>query len=242
MEIKNIVLIVVFIFGIVYMQFLHAQTVDEIINKYADACGGKQKLNSITSLYMEGSRQMMGNQVAVKVTKVQGKLYRNDFTFGDDKGYSIVTPGAGWSYIPMRSQRAEPIAESRLKAMQAELDIAGPLIDHAAKGNKAEALGKENIDGKEAYKIKLTLSTGKQITYYIDTHDYLLIQTKQMRAGLGGNEDEKEVVTNFSDYKPVDGLMFPYTVSNPGDGPGAGSITFTKIEINKAIDESLYEP
>ncbi len=54
--------------------------------------------------------------------------------------------------------------------------------------------------------------------------------------------DEKEVITNYADYKPVDGVLFPHTVSNPGDGPVAGSVTFTNIEVNKAVDESQYKP
>ncbi|MEO6454323.1 MAG: hypothetical protein ABIN97_09635, partial [Ginsengibacter sp.] len=238
MEIKNIVLLVIFVLGLVYMQLIQAQTVDEIINKYAEARGGKNKLNSITSVYMEGSRQMMGNKVAIKVTKVQGKLYRNDFEFGANKGYTIVTPSAGWSFIPMRSQKAEVIAEGRLKTMQADMDIADPLIEYKAKGYKAELAGKENIDGKDAYKIKLIVSAGKEITYFVDTENYLVIQTRQMRTGMGGNEEEREVITNYADYKPVDGIMFPHTVSNPGEGLVAGAITFDKIELNKPIEES----
>ncbi|MEP6594389.1 MAG: hypothetical protein ABJA71_00520 [Ginsengibacter sp.] len=247
MEIKNIVLIVIFILGLIYMQFLQAKPVDEIINKYAEARGGKEKLNLIDSLHMEGFREMMGNKVTIKVTKVQGKLYRNDFEFGHNKGYTIVTPTAGWAFIPMRSKAVEPIEEERLKAMQADLDIAGHLISYTAKGNKAGLVGKEDVDGKEAYKIKLTLSTGKEIIYLIDTETNLLLQTKQMTASLSksaneNEESEREVVTNFSDYKPVDGIMFPHKISNPGNGHGSGSITFNKIELNKPVDESLYKP
>ena len=40
---KNIVLLVVFVLGIVFMQFAQGQSVDEIINKYIDARGGKRK-------------------------------------------------------------------------------------------------------------------------------------------------------------------------------------------------------
>ena len=242
MEIKNIVLIVVFIFGLAYMQYIRAHTIDEIINRYAEGRGGKEKLRAITSVYMEGSRRMMGNEVAIKVTRVQGKLFRNDFEYGGVTGYTIVTPAAGWSFIPMRSQKAELIPEHMLKAMQADMDIAGPLIDYAAKGNKAELAGKETVDGKEAYKIKLTLSTGEHITYFVDTRDYLLIQTKQMRAGISGDGSESEIVTNYTDYKLVDGITFAHTISNPGDGPGGGSMTFDKIEVNKPVEESWYRP
>jgi hypothetical protein len=244
---KNIVLLVVFVLGIVFMQFAQGQTVDEIINKYIDTRGGKEKLNAITSLYMEGARQMMGNEVPVKVTIVQGKLFRNDFEFGGSSGYTIVTPGEGWSLIPMRSPTPEPIPADRLKLMQAQLDIAGPLVDYASKGNKAELLGKETIDGKDAYKVKLTTGTGKEINYFIDTKTNLVIQIRQMAGAMGGqrgsaNAQEKEVITDFSDYSAVDGILFPHTVSNPGSGPMGGSTTFDKIELNKPVDESLYKP
>lgn len=247
MEIKNIILLVVFILGLVYMQLLQAKPVDEIINKYAEARGGKEKLNSINSLCMEGFREMMGNKVAIKVTKVLGKLYRNDFEFSNSKGYTIVTPTEGWVFIPMRSKTVEQIPEDRLKSMQTEMDIAGPLINHTAKGNKAQLVGKEDVDGKEAYKIKLTLSTDKEIIYLIDTETNLLLQTRQMSTGLGKSVNkttgsEREVITNFSDYKSVDGIMFPHKISDLGNMLSSGSITFNKIELNKPVDRNLYKP
>src|SRR5207244_3546331 len=139
-----------------------------IINKYAEARGGKQKLNLINSLYMEGTRKMMGNEVAIKVTKMQGKLYRNDFEFSDSKGYIIITSTEGWSFIPMRSQTVEPVTEERLKIMQTDLDITDALINYTAKGHKAILAGKEDIDGKDTHKLKVTLNTGKEIIYLID--------------------------------------------------------------------------
>lgn len=238
---KNIVLLVLFVLGIVFMQFTQAQTVDDIINKYVEARGGKEKLNAINSVYMEGSRQMMGNEVLVKVTMVQGKLFRNDFEAMGTTGYTIVTPTEGWSFIPMQSPKVEPIAADRLKTMQGQMDIAGPLVDYAAKGNKAELQGKETIEGKEAYKIKLTLSTGKDVIYYMDTKTNLLVQSRQMSAARGNNAPQ-EIITNYSDYKLFDGIMFPQTIANPGGGMMAGSTTFDTIVINKTIDESQYKP
>ena len=244
MEIKNIVLLVIFILGLLYMQLLQAKPVDEIINKYADARGGKQKLNLISSLYMEGTRKMLNKDVPIKVTKVQDKLYRNDFEFGGNKGYTIVTPTEGWSFIPMHSEVAEPIGDERLKTMQTGLDIIDPLINYTAKGHRAVLDRKEDVNGKEAHKIKLTLSSGKEIIYLIDAETNLLVQTKEMRSGLdkSGNEitgAEKELITNFSDYRYVDGVLFPYKVSNPGNGLASGITTFSKIELNKSRGRKL---
>ncbi len=240
---KNITLFVVFILALVFAQFANGQSVDEIINQYVLARGGKDKINSVKSIYLEGTRQMMGNEVEVKVTKVDGKLNRVDFEFGGNSGYTIVTPDKGWTYIPMRSDKAEEMPAEQLKGMQSQLDIAGPLVDYASKGYKAELKGKETIGGKEAYHIDLTSSAGKVFSYYIDTQTHLLIQTRQMSEAGGPNGGEaKEVITDLSDYKDIGGVMFPQTITTEGTGMGSGAMTFDKIEVNIPVDEKLYKP
>ncbi len=240
---KNIVLFVVFIMALVFAQFANGQSVDDIIDQYISARGGKGKLDSIKSIYFEGTREMMGNEVQVKVTKVDRKLNRVDFEVGGNTGYTIITPDKGWSYIPMRSDKVEEMPEARLKAMQDQLDIAGPLVDYATKGDKATLQGKDTVNGKEAWKIELTNTTGKDITFYIDTKTKLLLQTRQMSEGGGRNSSEaKEIITSYSDYKDVDGVMFPHTITTEGSGMGGGSMTFDKIEVNIPVDEKLYKP
>lgn len=240
MEVKNIVLLVVFILLIVIIQFARGHSVDEIINKYIEARGGKEKLNSIQSLCMKGVRQMMGNNIPVRVTIVQGKLFRTDFEYVGKPGYLIVTEKEGWSYIPMQSQTVKQITPDALEKMQVGMDIPGPLVNYAAKGYKAELEGKEIVEGKEAHKIKLISHDGNTVTYFIDTVTNFLVQIKHIRADVNGNE--KEVITNFSNYRPVDGIMFPHTIINPGEGVMAGITTFDTIIINQAIDESQYKP
>lgn len=237
---KNIVIFVVFILSLVLVQFASGQSVDDIINQYITARGGKEKLASINSVYFEGTRQMMGNEVQVKVTKVQDKLNRVDFEMGGNTGYTIVTPDKGWTYIPMMSDKVNEIPDERLKTMQDQLDISGALVNYSDKGYKAALQGKETVNGKEAWKIQLTNAAGKSTTYYIDTKTNLLIQTRQVVEGR--NNSQNEVITDFSDYKEVDGVMFPQTVTTEGSRPGSGSMTFDKIEVNQPVDEKLYKP
>ncbi len=231
-----------FILALVFFQFATAQSVDDIISQYITARGGIDKLNSVQSIYFEGTRQMMGSEVLVKVTKVEGKLFRTDFEFGGNNGYTIVTPDKGWSYIPMRSDKPNEIPAPILKSMQSQLDIAGSLVNYKTKGYKADLKGKENINGNEAYNIQLTSADGKEVTYYIDTKTNLLIQTRQMSEGGRNGGQPKEIITNFKDYMDVDGIKFPQTVVTEGEGMGAGAMTFDKIELNAPVDEKLYKP
>lgn len=243
---KNLFIFIGFIlaFVFVFVQSAGAQSVDDVINNYITARGGLDKLHSIVSISLEGTREMMGNEVQVKVTKVQGKLSRTDFEFGGNMGYTIVTPDKGWSYIPMRSDKPDPMPAERLKSMQSELDIAGPLVDYQSKGYKAALLGKETINGKECYKVQLTSAEGKESLYFIDTKTNLVIQTRQkmeMNAKAGA-KDAPEVVTNLSDYKDFGGVLFPQTMATEGTGMNAGSMTFDKIEVNKPVADKMYQP
>lgn len=248
---KTLILFSLFILFLVSVQFASAQTVDEVIDKYLAARGGKEKLLSVKSIYMEGSREMMGNEVAVKVTKEQGKLSRTEFEMGGTNGFMLITQKEAWNFFPMRSPTPNKMPDEAVASMQTELDIAGPLVDYVAKGHKAELVGKETTNDVECYKIKLTTNTGRVINYWIDASTYLITQSSTKGGGMfgGGRRAEGEapadVITLYSDYKAVDGILFAHNIEmkNPnGQGRGGGGTTFDKIELNKAVDAKLYKP
>src|SRR5690242_17295559 len=80
---------------------VQAQTADEVIAKHLDAMGGKEKLQSLKSIYMEGVA-VMGNGMEInsKSWKVKDKLYRQEISFGMGNVVVIVTPTKGWSSNP----------------------------------------------------------------------------------------------------------------------------------------------
>lgn len=238
--------------------FMQAQPVDEIISKYMVTRGGKEKLMSLKSIYMEGSREMMGNEVTVRVIKEQGKLSRTEFDMAGATGFSLITEKEGWNFFPMRAQTPNQLPAEAVANMQGELDIAGPLVDYAAKGHKLELIGTDSADGKKCFKLKLTPKTGREINYWIDANSYLLIQSSTKGGGGGrrnpgnpgndGNQtprEQPEILTLYNDYKMVDGILFAHNIEikNPnGQGRGGGGTTFDKIEINRPVDAKYYKP
>jgi hypothetical protein len=247
---RSLILFGLFVFFLVAVQFAQAQTVDEIIDKYILARGGKDKLLSISTIYMEGSREMMGNEVAVRVTKEQGKLSRTEFDAAGATGFMLITEKDAWNYFPMRMQEPAKMPDAAVAGMQTELDIAGPLVEYAAKGHKVELIGKDSTDGIFTYKIKLTFKDGTERDYFIDTSSYLLVKSSAKMVARGRNTDASkpaptvETITIYSDYKPIDGVLFPHNIetkSSDGQGRGAGGTTFDKIEINKPVDAKLYK-
>jgi len=55
--------------------------------------------------------------------------------------------------------------------MQADLD--GPLVDYAAKGTSIELAGMEEVEGRDTYKLKLTMKNGAALYVWIDAYKFL---------------------------------------------------------------------
>ncbi|MBI3883333.1 MAG: hypothetical protein HY305_03715 [Sphingobacteriales bacterium] len=246
---KNLIPLGLLIVFLVAAQFATAQTVDEIINKYIKARGGKEKLNAIHSIYMEGMRNMMGNNILVKINKEQNKLSRIDFEMSGTNAFSVITPKEGWSYFPKFSDTAVQLPANAVEGMQSDLDIAGPLVDHLAKGHKAELIGKEMADGVPCYKIKLTTANNKNILYWIDTKDYFLIQSAQRgRSRFGHQKDgyapDAVITTIYKNYNAVDGILFPFIIETKMEDGGNkldGATVYSKIMLNQPVNTELYK-
>ena len=93
-----------------------AQTADEIIAKYCDAMGGKDKLLSIKSVYMEGVAVMAnGMEIDTKSWKVKDKLFRQEIAFGTatealkDAAFQICRERSGVFLSIVLRQRAEAV-------------------------------------------------------------------------------------------------------------------------------------
>ena len=237
-----VIILVLFSVGI------RAQSAEEIVARHVAALGGKEKLQSIHSVYAEGVAVMQnGGEIDSKNWKVQGKLYRQEISLPMGNVVVIVTPTQGWSSNPRDGGAFKAMSDEQVKSLQPQLEAAGPLADYAAKGDKVELLGKDTINGNECYKIKLSFPSGQYITYYIDTKTYYILRETRKGGGMmgggggGRRPGDGEFNIDFSDYqKTADGYVFPYTIIAGGFG---ARTSVEKLEVNKVTDEdALSKP
>jgi hypothetical protein len=217
--------------------FVYAQSADDIINRYLDSLGGKDKIGQVNSLYMEATSQIMGNDAPVTVNMINGKDYKSETEFNGQKIVRCYTEKGGWTINPfMGGDGAVAMTDQEYNSVKGDLFIGGALYNYAA-----NHVGKAELQGKEdsTYKIVLTDPDSLVTTYYIDTANYLL--TKMVRTGEMQGQ-QVDVTTTFSDYKKTDaGVAFPFSTNIDFGGNFSMATTLTKVDFTKTIDPAIFE-
>src|SRR5689334_8472883 len=110
---------------------LQAQTVDEIINKYFEALGGKEKVASINTVYMEFDADMNGSASSGISWVVNNKAMKTEMDFMGQHAIQCYTDTSGWSIMPFNGQTAPVIMTAdQVKAGKGPMDLAGPFFNY----------------------------------------------------------------------------------------------------------------
>ena len=217
------------------------QSVDEIVENNLNAKGGVEKLRAIQSIKLTG--KMLVNNMEMPITmwhKKPGMLkYVLDFsgkriTFGYD-GTTVwhISPFTG------KDEPQEVTGEPAEQAKDNASLMDDYFVDYKKKGTKIELIGKEDLEGTEVFKLKLTLKNGKEIYYFIDTESF--IELKQMMSKK--KEDGTEIIFEMilGDYKPVAGVMYPHSLNLFLNGRNLGNAVFETVELNVELPEDFFK-
>jgi hypothetical protein len=232
---KPIMIFGLFVMAMVMAQFAQAQTADDVVNKYLTAMGGKEKLAALKTVKMEGSLSVMGNDVAIIMTKKHLVGMRMDISVMGTENYQVVTPTKGIVFMPVQGM-SEPtdMTADQLKSSIGQLDIQGALLDYKEKGTTVELTGKEKVDGEDCSNLKVTYKSGLVSNFFISDKTGFIVKTTGKRTING---EEMEVSNSYSNYKQnADGYWFPYTSTN-----AQGTTDFSKIDTNVAVDDSIFK-
>ena len=145
---------------------------------------------------------------------------------------------AGWSppsWARKIPRRCPLTTSSRLEE---QIDSFDMLTKYKEKGHTIEYAGKEDIEGTPAYKLKVTKKNGDVSHLYLDAESYLLVKTNG-KTNIQGQVVESD--TTLGDYKAVEGVLYPHSIETQLKGmPGKMVMTFSKIEINPALEDSRF--
>jgi outer membrane lipoprotein-sorting protein len=218
-----------------------AQTADEIVKKALDARGGIEKIKAVRSERITARlTSAQGVEASVILELKRPHKMHSEITVGDQKVVRVYDgKSEGWSINPFaESKDIQPMSADDLKEAPEESDMDGPLVDYKSKGSQIELVGKEDLDGKPVYRLKLTSKNGDMRSYFLDASSFLTVKWEGIRK-IEGKDLPWE--SSLSDYREVQGMKFPFKIeqSSPGTEFRQG-LTIERIEIDPKIDESHF--
>jgi len=207
-----------------------APTVDQIIDRYIDAMGGRAAIEKITSRASLGkievpSMSLTGTVIIhekapdklLQVVVINGNAFRQGFDGTN-----------AWTDDPADGLRI--LSGIQLVEAKRDADFFHPLHLHEIYPNMTLA-GKEKIGDEDAYVVQGT-AAGETVPdkMYFDAQTGMAMRLVSHRHTPDGEADVEE---NFSDYRKVDGLELPFTIQQTG---GSAEFTIHVSEIHQGID------
>jgi hypothetical protein len=238
MKLRITLTFVAFILGLFTIQ---AQSVDEIVANHIKAIGGTENWKNLKTLKITGSVEIGPNMKApVTIYLKDKKKMRFEMDFQGMKMIQAIDGDSGWSIVPFSGKTdPERMSEEDVRNAQEQADFTGDLFDYKSKGSTVEFLGKEDMEGSETFKMKVTKKNNDVKYIYLDTKTYLIMKETSKQKF---QDKEIEGVSLPSDYKMVSGMMWAFSNEMRGDEESSQGqvISYDTVEVNPVIDNGLF--
>ena len=165
---------------------------------------------------------------------------RLEIEFAGKTAIQVYDGTQGWKLRPfLNRNNVEPFTAQEAKAEAEQGDPVDVLVDYAAKGTQVELEKAEPVEGRDAYKLKLTMKGGKIRHVWIDAQSFLDVKVEGVQRRMDGRM--RDVWIYQRDFRPVQGLMMPFLQETAVDGyPGTHKMVIEKVAVNPKLDDALF--
>lgn len=209
---------------------LMAQTAEKIVNRYVAAIGGKVALENIRTMkiirdfeYVEDNRIQRGTYYFKRPD-----FYR--YEAGTGIVCLVVSGEKAWRKTRESADLPWQPWEEIKHGTRYILDWLGPFLDHGPRGIELEYIERKKEDGADLFHLRMITPNGRRSDVYFDAESGLYVRLNDKR---------------IMDYRPVDGVLFPFREEGKITLPSGIRQTISTIigvEINLLLEDSFFAP
>ncbi|KAB1156341.1 insulinase family protein [Flavobacterium luteum] len=202
-------------------------TAKSVIDNYIKTIGGLKALSDVKSILTISYGTIQGAQLELtSKTTSSNKMLREIKAMGMSMMKQVVNEKG--AYLVQQGERKD-LTGNELTEMKASANTFDELL--LSKKEGVILSGIEEINGAEAYVIK-----DKESIYYYDVTSGLKVAESKILEQEGQKITQ---TTNYSDYKEVKGIKFPFkTILNIGMEI---ELTTTTIKINEGVSDADFK-
>lgn len=223
-------------------------TAEQIIDNYLEKIGGKERWRALKATKIIGMTKQGDLDIPMEIMLVSDGRQYTQFVVRGKEYFQQVYDGNNLLKLNFQTFKHEKAANDDLTNFKLDLnDFPDSFLDYDRKGYVVELMGKVMFDGKETYKVKLLKEPrlvdgayAPDMTYYFfDTQRFLPIG--QESTLQSGPDKGKTMRVWQSDFREVDGYVFPHKIEQ-GTADGTAIATeFLYIVINPRVVDEVFE-
>jgi len=234
----------------------------EIVNRSVAARGGLEAWRAVhtlawtgkmeagnsheRTLQMPGKLQPPADKPAAQVQlpfvmeQARSRKSRLEIEFAGQTAVQVYDGTQGWKVRPfLNRHEVEPFTTAELASAGMQSDLDGALVDYAAKGTKVDLEGIDAIDGRDAYRLRLTLRGGHVMHTWVDAQSFLEVKLEGTPRRLDGKAHPVSIF--LRDYRTVAGLKVPYVIETVVQGVArTEKIQIDDVRVNPQIDARRF--
>jgi len=203
-------------------------TAETVVKNYVKAIGGEENLRKVNSTLVNAEVTIPG--APFKPQAIIKQMSPNKFSMelvAEGMGTLMKQNFDGESGYMEQQGRKVPMDDATLSSRKSTKGLFEELFMEPTSLN-LESL--TTIDGTDAYKIVVTNDDKSSIRYY-DAKTGYLVRTEETNEAQG---QSVTTITDYSNYKEVDGVMMPYTMKVT-TGPQSFVFETTDAKINEGV-------
>lgn len=212
-------------------------SVDQIIEKYVQAVGGKSAAEKLNSRVAKGTF-VMDQFPGEASQEIYEKAPNKQLSITDAPSFGVVKRGfngtVGWQDMPQTG--LQDLTGSQLAAMKRYSNFYGE-TRLPELYPKMTVKGKESVTGKDAYVVEATPDDGPAEIMYFDADSGLLVRLQTEGEGPNGKVN---VDSTFDDYREVDGVKLPFLI-HQSFGEFSFTIKLTEVKHNVSIEDTKFD-
>jgi hypothetical protein len=217
-------------------------TVEKLLQQLLAARGGAERWGEIKSLRIEGTWTAFSEDMPMTILRMRPNLYRFEHTVLGAPSILAFDGSKAWMQGAIYgAPDGQWIEDSWKRNVIEEAPFVCKLLDHAASGAGVELVGRQKVEGKDAYVLEVTLDDAPRETWYLDADTFLETKRVSMTFDLfSGPGIELEMETFYTDFRDVDGVKIPHR-EEQHFGTRYRVFEAASIEVNPEVNPDLFE-
>jgi outer membrane lipoprotein-sorting protein len=219
---------------------LWSQSAQDVVKKMIEAQGGEKTLAAVKDSTMTGTMEMiqMGMNGAITVYQKEPNMMRMDIEVMGMVITQAFDGEKGW-WVNPQTGAAEEVPEAQANQLKRQAYGSDTLLHPEKYGITYELKGTEKVDGKDCIVLEQAFKDGDKNTILLDAATYLPYKTRAKALNQMGVEVQSE--TLMADYKTIEGVPVPHSLTIYQDGQEFMKMTVTKVSYNAGLEDSFFK-